>query len=150
MKAEQRKLLEDTYKIFVRNGANLTPEAKAEYRKVTTEFSTLSLKFEENLLDETNAYQMNITQEGDLAGLPGFVKEAAAMEAKSKNLKGWFFTLKAPSYQAFMKYADNRKLREELYRAYSSRCFHNNEKDNQEVIRKIVNLRLRMANLLGL
>lgn len=149
LKTEQRKLLDNTYKKFVRNGANLTPDAKAEYRMVTSELSKLSLKFEENLLGETNAYQMNITQEGDLAGLPGFVKEAAAMEAKSKNLKGWLFTLKAPSYQAFMKYADDRRLREELFRAYSTRCFHNNEQDNQEVIRKIVNLRLRVANLLG-
>ena len=149
LRTEQRKLLDDTYKRFVRNGANLTPDAKAEYRKVTTELSKLSLKFEENLLAETNAYQMNITQEGDLAGLPGFVKEAAAMEAKSKNMKGWLFTLKAPSYQAFMKYADDRRLREELFLAYSTRCFHNNKQDNQEVIRKIVNLRLRMANLLG-
>ncbi len=109
---------------------------KQNTARLPAELSKLSLKFEENLLGETNAYQMNITQEGDLAGLPGFVKEAAAMEAKSKNLKGWLFTLKAPSYQAFMKYADNRRLREELFRAYSTRCFHNNEQDNQEVIRE--------------
>ena len=146
---EQQKLLDDTYKTFIRNGANLSPEAKTEYRKVTTELATLSLKFEENLLAETNAYQMNLTNEADLAGLPEYVKEAAAQEAKTKNVKGWLFTLKAPSYMAFMKYADNRKLREELYRANSSRCFHNNDKDNQDVIRKIVDYRLRLANLLG-
>jgi peptidyl-dipeptidase Dcp len=149
LNTEEQKLLEDTYKSFVRNGANLSPEAKTEYRKVTSELSTLSLKFEENLLGETNAYQMNITREEDLAGLPGFVKEAAAMEARSRKLKGWLITLKAPSYQPFIKYADNRKLREELYRAYNSRCFHNNDQDNQENIRKIVNLRLRMAKLMG-
>jgi peptidyl-dipeptidase Dcp len=147
--AEQQKLLGDTYKSFVRNGANLSPEAKTEYRKVTAELSKLTLKFEENLLGETNAYLKNIVNESDLAGLPDFVREAAAMEAKSRKLKGWLFTLKAPSYQAFMKYADNRKLREELFRAYSTRCFQNNDRDNQEVIRKIVDLRLRMANLLG-
>jgi len=147
--AEQRKLLEDTYKAFIRNGANLSAEAKVEYRRVTSELSKLTLKFEENLLDETNAYLLNITDENELAGLPDFVKEAAAMEAKSKNVSGWLFTLKAPSYLPFMKYADNRKLREEMYRAYSSRGFHNNDKDNQEIIRSIVNLRLRMANLLG-
>jgi len=146
---EQRKLLEDTYRNFVRNGANLAPEAKKEFRKVTSELSRLSLKFEENLLDETNAYRMVITREADLAGLPGFVKEAAAMDAKSKNTEGWVFTLKAPSYLAFMMYADNRKLREEMFRAYNSRGFHNNERDNQDVIRRIVDLRLRMANLLG-
>ncbi len=120
---EQQKLLDDTYKAFIRNGANLSPEAKAEYRKVTTELSTLSLKFEENLLAETNAYQMNLTNEADLAGLPDYVKEAAAQEAKSKNLKGWLFTLKAPSYMAFMKYADNRKLREELYQGKQFKVF---------------------------
>ncbi len=146
---EQRKLLENTYRNFVRNGANLTPEAKEEFRKVTSELSRLSLKFDENLLDETNAYRMVITREGDLAGLPGFIKEAAAMDAKSKGTEGWAFTLKAPSYLAFMKYADNRKLREEMFRAYNSRGFHNNDRDNQEVIRRIVDLRLRMANLLG-
>lgn len=146
---EQLKLLEDTYKAFVRNGANLSPEAKEEFRKVTTELSTLSLKFEENLLDETNAYQLHITDEKELAGLPGYVKESAALEAKSKDLTGWLFTLKAPSYLSFMKFADNRKLREEMYRAYNTRCFKSNEKDNQEIIRKIVNLRLRLANLLG-
>jgi peptidyl-dipeptidase Dcp len=149
LNTEQQKLLDDTYKSFIRNGANLSPEAKTGYRKVTTELSTLSLKFDENLLAETNAYQMNLTNEADLAGLPEYVKEAAAQEAKAKNMKGWLFTLKAPSYIAFMKYADNRKLREELFKANSSRCFHNNDKDNQEVIRKIVDYRLRLANLLG-
>ena len=146
---EQLKLLEDTYKTFVRNGANLSPEAKEAYRKVTAELSKLTLKFEENLLDETNAYQLNITDEKDLAGLPDFVKEAATMEAKGKNLSGWLFTLKAPSYQPFMKFADNRKLREKIYRAYNSRGFQQNEKDNQKNIRKIVNFRLKLANLLG-
>ncbi len=146
---EQTKLLEDTYKGFVRNGANLSPEAKGEFRKVTAELSTLTLKFEENLLDETNAYQLNISDEHDLAGLPDYVIEAAALEAKDRNLTGWLFTLKAPSYQPFMKFSDNRKLREELYRAYNSRCFKLNDKDNQEIIRKIVNLRQRLASLLG-
>jgi peptidyl-dipeptidase Dcp len=146
---EQQKLLDDTYKSFIRNGANLSPEAKTEYRKVTTELSSLSLKFDENLLAETNEYQMNLANESDLAGLPDYVKEAAAQEAKGKNMKGWLFTLKAPSYMAFMKYADNRKLREEIFRANSSRCFHSNDKDNQEIVRKIVDYRLRLANLLG-
>ncbi len=146
---EQLKLLEDTYKSFVRSGANLSPEAKEEYRKVTTELSTLSLKFEENLLNETNARQLHITREQDLEGLPGYVIEAASLEARNKNLAGWLFTLKAPSYQPFMKFADNRKLREELYRSYNSRCFKSNDKDNREIIRKIVNHRLTLANLLG-
>jgi peptidyl-dipeptidase Dcp len=146
---EQMKLLEDTYKSFVRNGANLATDAKAEYRKVTEALSMLSLKFEENLLDETNAYQLNVTDEKDLAGLPDFVKEAAVLEAKAKNLSGWLFTLKTPSFQPFMKYSDSRKLREEVYRAYNTRCFKLNDKDNQEVIKQIANNRLKLANLLG-
>jgi len=111
--------------------------------------SKLSLQFEEHLLDETNSYQLHILNEKDLSGLPEYVTEAARMEAKAKNLEGWLFTLKAPSYQAFMKFADNRNLRKDIFMAYSSRCFHSDDKDNQEVIRQIVNLRLRMANLLG-
>ncbi len=146
---EQEKLLTDTYRSFVRNGANLDASGKEEYRKITEQLSRLTLKFDENLLDETNAYQLHITDEKDLEGLPEYVREAAAMEARSRELSGWVFTLKAPSYQAFMKFADNRNLREELYKAYNSRCFTGNEKDNQQVIRDIVNLRLRMARLLG-
>ncbi len=149
LQQEELKLLEDTYRGFVRNGANLTNEAKEEYRKVTEELSMLSLKFEENLLDETNAYQLQLTNEKDLDGIPDFMREAAALEAKAKGLDGWLFTLKAPSYQPFMKYADNRKLREEIYRAYNTRCFKQNDKNNEEIIRKIVNYRLRLASLLG-
>ncbi len=149
LSAEQHKLLEETHKSFVRNGANLDPVAKKKFREATRELSTLSLKFEENLLDETNGYQLHLTKEEDLSGLPGFVREAAALEARARNLQGWVFTLKAPSYIAFMKYADNRKLREELFRAYSSRCFHNNEKDNQQIIKRIAALRLTIATLLG-
>ncbi len=146
---EQSKLLEDTYKSFVRNGANLSKTDKEEYRRVTTELSTLSLTFEEHLLAETNVYQLHLTREEELAGLPGFVREAAALDAKARNLEGWLFTLKAPSYIPFMKYADNRALREQLFRAYSSRCFKSDELDNQEVIRKIVNNRLKLSKLLG-
>jgi len=146
---ESHKLLEETYKSFIRNGAGLDAEAKVVFRDTTRELSTLTLKFEENLLDETNAYCLHLTSEGDLAGLPAFVIDAAAMEARSRNIPGWVFTLKAPSYTAFMKYSDDRSLREKLYRAYSSRCYHNNEKDNQQIIKRIAELRLQMANLLG-
>ena len=146
---ESRKLLDETYKSFVRNGAGLNPEAKAVFRDTTRELSILTLKFEENLLDETNAYCLHLTSEEDLKGLPAFVTDAAALEAKSKNLTGWVFTLKAPSYMAFLKYSDNRALREKLYRAYSSRCYQNNEKDNRQIIKRIAELRLKMANLLG-
>lgn len=146
---EEMKLLEETYKSFIRSGANLTAEDKESYRKVTEELSTLSLKFSENLLDETNAWHLHLTSEADLSGLPAFVREAAAIEAKSKNLQGWVFTLNAPSYLAFMKYADNRSLREKMYRAYSKRGFNNNDKDNQALIQNIVNLRLKLSKLLG-
>jgi peptidyl-dipeptidase Dcp len=146
---ESLKLLEETYKNFVRNGANLDPEAKQVFRETTRELSLLTLQFEENLLDDTNDYQLHLTNPDDLSGLPDFVKEAARLEAKSKNLEGWIFTLKAPSYMGFMKYADNRRLREEMYRAYSSRCYHRNKTDNQEIIRRIAALRLKLAGLLG-
>ncbi|MBN2812471.1 MAG: M3 family metallopeptidase, partial [Bacteroidales bacterium] len=149
LNTEQSKLLEDTYKSFVRNGANLSKTDKEEYRRITTELSTLSLTFEEHLLAETNAFQLHLTREEELAGLPGFVREAAALEAKARNLDGWLFTLKAPSYVPFLKYADNRALREQMFRAYSSRCFKSDTLDNQEVIRKIVNNRLKLAKLLG-
>jgi peptidyl-dipeptidase Dcp len=146
---ESIKLLEETYKSFIRNGAGLGPEAKADFRETTRELSILTLKFEENLLDETNAFCLHLNREEELAGLPAFVTDAAAMEARSKGLPGWAFTLKAPSYIAFMKYSDDRLLREKLYRAYSSRCYQNNEKDNRQIIKRIAELRLKMANLLG-
>ncbi len=149
LNTEQSRLLEDTYKSFVRNGANLSSEAKKEYREITETLSKLTLKFDDNLLHETNSFQMLITNEADLRGLPGYVREAAAMEAKAKNKEGWLITLKTPSYVPFMKFADNRGLREKLYKAYNSRGFQGNEFDNQENIKNIVNLRLRMANLLG-
>lgn len=149
LSTEQNKLLEETYKNFVRNGANLNTEDKKAFRDITRELSTLSLKFEENLLDETNSYQMHLTREEDLRGLPKSVKEAAGLEAKTRNMPGWVFTLKAPSYIAFMKNADSRLLRENLYKAYSSRCFHTDGKNNETIIKRITALRLKMANLLG-
>jgi peptidyl-dipeptidase Dcp len=146
---ESLKLLDETYKSFIRNGAGLDKDAKAVFRDTTRELSILTLKFEENLLDETNAYCLHLTAEEDLEGMPAFVVDAAAMEARSRKMQGWVFTLKAPSYMAFMKYSDNRSLREKLYRAYGSRCYHNNEKDNQKIIKRIAELRLKVANLLG-
>jgi peptidyl-dipeptidase Dcp len=149
LQGESLKLLEETYKSFIRNGADLDHEAKAIFREITRELSTLTLKFEENLLDETNAYCLHLTKGEELEGLPAYVKDAAAQEAKSKDLPGWVFTLKAPSYIAFMKYAGNRKLRETMYRAYNSRGYHQNGMDNRQIIKRIAELRMRMANLLG-
>jgi len=147
--AEQAKLLENSYKGFVRRGANLQGEAKKRYAEITTELAQLSLKFGENVLEETNAFELLITDERDLSGLPEAVREAAEQLAKSKGKEGWMFNLQYPSYLPFMKYADNRELREKMYKAYTSRAFKDNEYNNEETIHKIVNLRLEKANLLG-
>ena len=146
---EQAKLLENSYKGFVRRGANLEGEAKKRYAEITTELAQLSLKFGENVLEETNAFELLVTDEKDLSGLPEAVREAAEQLAKSKGKEGWMFNLQFPSYLPFMKYADNRELREYMYKAYTSRAFKDNEYNNEETIHKIVNLRLEKANLLG-
>lgn len=150
---EQKTLLENSYKGFVLSGANLSPEQKEEFRKITEELSTLGLRFEQNLLAATNAFKLYITDEADLSGLPESVREAAANEAKNSpdeahHTGGWLFTLDQPSYGPFMMNADRRDLREQLYRAYNSRSF-GGEFDNQHTILKIVNGRLKMAQLLG-
>lgn len=146
---EDKQLLEKKYLGFVRGGANLEGQAKKRYAEITTELSKLTLKFNENVLAETNAYQLVITNEKDMAGIPEAEKEAAAAAAKQKGKEGWLFNLQGPSYGAFMKYADNRELREQMYRAYTSRGFKKNDKNNEEIIRNIVNLRLEEAKLLG-
>ena len=109
----------------------------------------LTLKFSENLLKATNSYTLTITDEKDLSGLPSFAVSAAAAEAASRDVKGWVFTLKAPSYVPFMKYATARELRRQMYMAYNSRCFRGDEHDNQQVILNIALLRREKAKLLG-
>jgi len=146
---EQMTLVEKTYRGFVKSGANLDSAAKGRFREVTRQLSDLSLKFNNNLMAETNSYTLHITDKKDIAGLTDGALEAAAMTAKEKNLQGWVFTLQQPSFSAFMKYADNRDLRKQLYVAYSTRGIRSKDTDNREVIRQIVNLRLEMANLLG-
>ncbi|WP_430974491.1 M3 family metallopeptidase [Sunxiuqinia rutila] len=146
---EQATLLENSYLGFVRSGANLNDADKARYREITGELSKLSLKFSENVLAETNAFEMHITNEDELAGLPDFAKEAAAHTAQSKGKEGWIFTLQYPSYIPFMKYADNRALREKMYRAFSTKGNQGNEYDNNEIIHTLVNLKLEKAKLLG-
>ena len=147
--AEQATMLENTYVNFIRQGANLNEEQKKKFREINTRLTILSLKFNENLLKETNSYEMLVTDKSNLAGLPEGELEAAAGLAKAKNKEGWLFTLDMPSYIPFMKYADNRELRKELYLAYNSKAFKGNENDNQENVKKIVALRLELANLLG-
>ncbi len=146
---EQQMLLKDTYKDFIRNGANLDPEDKKEFRELTKELSQLTLKFGDNVLAETNGYELHITNEEDLSGLPEYLIETAANTAREREKEGWIFTLQYPSYVPFLKYADNRDLREKIYKAYNSRGLKNNETDNQENIRRIVELRLKLANILG-
>ena len=146
---EQNKLLEDTYKGFTRRGARLSGKDKERYREISAELSKLSLQFGENVLAETNDFKLHITNEKDLSGLPADVIEAAAQRAKQDNREGWVFTLQFPSYLPFMKYADNRELREKMFRAYTTRGNKGNKRDNNEIIKKMVALRLERARLLG-
>lgn len=147
--AEQKKLLEDTYKSFVRRGAQLSGSSKVRYREITEELSRLSLLFGENVLAETNAFQLHVTEENELNGLPEGVMDAASELAKSEGKEGWIFTLQYPSFFPFMKYATNRSLRKTMYMAHAQRCNNNNTHDNKEVVKAIVNLRIEKAQLLG-
>ena len=147
---EQLMLLEKTYKSFIRSGADLNGSQKERYKEVSMELSRLSLQFGENLLAETNAYQLVIDNEADLKGLPRDVISRAASAAKQKKLEGkWVFTLQAPSYVPFMEYAENRSLRETLYKAYMSKALKGDERDNQGIVRQLVALRAEQAKLLG-
>ena len=146
---EENTLLENTYRRFVRSGANLNESDKAIYREITKELSQLGLKYQQNTLAETNAYELLITSKEELNGLPDSIVEMAAQEAQSKDKKGWLFNLQYPSYVPFMKYADNRTLREQIFRVSSSRANHGNENDNNELIKRIVELRIEKAHLLG-
>lgn len=146
---EQQTLLDKKYKGFVRNGALLNDEQKAKLREIDTQLAKLKLTFGENVLAETNNYQLHITHENDLSGLPEGVIEAAKSEAENRQLEGWIFTLDMPSYLPFMTYADNRELRKELAIAAGKKAFQNNQYDNQNNVKDIVRLRHERANLLG-
>lgn len=146
---EQDMLLEKQYKSFARNGANLSEEKKSNLRKIDSELSKLSLQFGENVLAETNAFEMHLTEEKDLAGLPESAKEAAQELAKEKNKEGYIFTLDFPSYVPFLTYADNRELRKKLAIAAGKKGFQNNEYNNEQIVLSIVKLRNERANLLG-
>ena len=149
LSSEEKMLLDKQYKSFARNGANLNETDKAELRTIDAELSKLSLKFGENVLAETNAFEMHLTDENDLSGLPESVKEAAKEVAKSKEKKGWIFTLDYPSYIPFMTYADNRELRKKLAIAAGKKGFQGNDFNNEEIVLNIVKLRHKRANLLG-
>ena len=145
---EDKTLLEETYKGFVRSGALLDGEKQELYRQYTTELAQLTLKFGQNALAATNAFALNITDEAKVAELPDFVKEGLAADAKARGEQGWTVTLQAPSYGPFMTYSSQRDLKEQLYKAYNTRGMME-ENNNLEVIRRIAELRLQVAQLLG-
>lgn len=149
LSTEQAMLLDKKFKNFSRNGALLAEDKKTRLREIDTELAKLKLTFGENVLAETNAYELHLTNEDDLKGLPEGVIEAARSLAKSHNKEGWIFTLDIPSYLPFVTYAENRELRKELSIAYGKKAFQNNEFDNQQNVLKIANLRHERANLLG-
>ena len=145
---DQMKLLEDNYKSFVRGGANLSDEDKELYSKWSEELSLITLQFSKNVLAATNAYVLNITDSTQLGGLPEFVKTMAAETASEKGLEGWAFTLDAPSYSPFLKYSTERELRKQIWTAYNTRAI-GGENDNTEIVKKIIDLRIKIANILG-
>ena len=146
---EQMILLDRRYRGFIRGGAGLAEKEKERFREITVELSTLALKFEENVLAETNDFTLHLTTEDEIAGLPEGILESAAALAGEKAMDGWLSTLHAPSYVPFMQYAERRDLRETMLRAYGRRAFRDNEYDNRGLVIRIANLRLEMAKLLG-
>ena len=146
---EQDTLLTNKYKSFVRNGANLNVKDKEVLRKIDTKLAKVKLKFGENVLAETNAFELHITNKEELVGLPETSLELAEATAKQRNKKGWVFTLNYPSYIPFMTYAENRSLRKKMAIAFGAKAFQNNKNDNQKNVLSITNLRYKRANLLG-
>lgn len=145
---EDRMLLQNTYDGFIRSGANLTDEQKKHFREISAELSVLTLRFSQNNLKETNNYELPLTED-QLEGLPESAVEAYAQAAKEKGKEGYIVGLQAPSFIPFMKYSTRRELRRQLYMAYNTQCTHNNEYNNMEIVKKLVNLRLERAKLLG-
>lgn len=147
---EQQRLLEETYKGFVRSGANLSPEKQARLREVNKELSTLGIKFSDNVLNENNAFKLYIDKEEDLTGLPDWFRQSAAEKAKEDGQEGkWLFTLGNASRLPFLQYSENRPLREQMYKAYINRGNNNDKNDNKKIITDIIKLRLEKAQLLG-
>lgn len=148
LEPDQARLLEKTWKSFVRSGANLGAEDKETYSKLSEQLSLLTLQYGKNVLAATNAFTLNLTDEADLEGLPDFVREAAVETARSKEMEGWAFDLSAPSYGAFMKYSTRRDLRQKMWMAYNTRATEG-ENSNIELCRQIAESRLKIANILG-
>lgn len=146
---EQIRLVEKIYQGFENSGATLVGKDRDKYKELSTKLSQLTLTFGQNVLKEGNKFEMILTEEADLAGLPQMVKDAAATKAREKDKTGYMFDLSAPSYIAFMKYSSRRDLREKLYMAYSTKCVAGGEFDNQENVKEIAKTRMEIANLLG-
>ena len=146
---EQIRLVEKTYRGFENSGATLVGKDRDTYKELSTKLSQLTLDFGQNALKESNKFEMLLTDEADLAGLPQMVKDAAAAKAKAKGKEGYIFDLSAPSYIAFMKYSTRRDLRQKLYMAYNTKCVAGGEFDNQENVKEIAKTRMQIANLLG-
>lgn len=146
---DKRKLLEDTYLTFIRSGANLNEQDKAAFSALCSQLSTETLTFGQHVLKETNAYQLHLTQEQDVAGLPATALAAAQTKANEKGLEGWVFDLSMPSYLPFMQYAQNRELRKTLYMAYNQKGNQGGDNDNNQLVKDIVNHRLALAKLMN-
>jgi peptidyl-dipeptidase Dcp len=149
LNTEKRILTERKFRNFMLGGAALKKEERKRFREISEELASLSLKFEENVLEETNSFELHLTDKDDLAGLPESLIEMASSEADKRKKEGWIFTLHYPSYMPFMQYSEKRDLREKMLKAYSSRAFRRNKFNNSENILKIANLRLEIARMLG-
>lgn len=149
LSTEDSRLLQKTYNTFFDKGANLSQANKERYREISTELSLLELKFNHNVLKDESCFEMLLTDPKEVAGLPEDILEAAALEAQNRDREGWLFTLARPSYTPFMRNADNRKRREELYRARMNVGNGDNEYDNKEIVKEIVNIRLEIARMMG-
>ena len=147
--AEEKMLLDNCYEGFVRSGALLDDAGKEKLRRLTEEASMLSLQFSQNLLKENKAFQLHITDEAQLDGLPETAREAAALTAKEQGKQGWIFTLDMPSYSPFMTYSTQRELRKQMYMARNTVCTHDNSENNLDICKRLVNLRREIAQLLG-
>ena len=146
---EEKMLLDNCYDGFVRSGALLDAAGKERLRQLTEEASILSLQFSQNLLKENKAFTLHITDEAQLDGLPDSAREAAALAAKEQDKEGWVFTLDTPSYSPFMTYSTQRELRRQMYMAKNTECIHDNEENNLEICKRLINLRRELAQLLG-
>lgn len=146
---EQKILAERKFRNFLLGGAGLKEDEKERFREISEELATLSLTFEENVLEETNTFELHLTEKADLSGLPESIIEMASMEAVRRDMDGWVFTLHFPSYVPFMQYSERRDLREKMLKAYSSRAFRGNEFDNRDIVVRIANLRLEISKILG-